>query len=48
MNGGKWNMDMTKILSDKNCEGHVTAIYHALDRFGFVELLEITVASFLD
>jgi hypothetical protein len=42
-------MDMTPaILCDKNCEGHATAIQHALIRKGYVDLLNIEFAVFED
>lgn len=39
---------MRTILSDKNCEGHATAIFHVLRRVGWVDLLDIRLAKFKD
>jgi hypothetical protein len=41
-------MDMVTILSDKNCEGHTRALYHVLIREGWVDLLQIKLATFKD
>lgn len=42
------SMAMTKILSDKNCEGHADALLSALGKAGYVELLEIEMLYFQD
>lgn len=34
------------ILSDENCGGHATAIFHALARLGYVELLVLELKTF--
>ena len=39
---------MITLLSDKNCEGHTRTLYHVLIREGWVELLNIQLATFKD
>jgi len=39
---------MATILSDKHCEGHAVAIFRALKRLGYVELLDLHFETFED
>lgn len=34
------------VLSDENCVGHAVAIFHALNRLGYVELLGLSLKKF--
>lgn len=36
------------ILSDENCGGHAVAIFHALKRLGYVELLDLSLKMLSD
>ena len=36
------------ILSDENCGGHAVAIFHALQRLGYVELLALSLKTLND